>query len=574
MRLDTQRLQTLDQIREFLADSPTARPAAADPGRGLRVSWPRPWNGSTTPAKGRPTRACSARFLVRVAGLSRAQVTRLLRQHRTTGAIADRRGPRRPFPRRYTKADIGLLAEVDALHGTLSGPATRQLCIRALHVFGDHRFEHLAAISNGHLYNLRHSTSYRRRRGTMPATTRPVHIAIGERRRPRPAGQPGYLRVDTVHQGDLDGIKGLYHLNLVGRGHPVPVRRLTRAHRDALPRPRPRSPAPGRSPSPSADSTPTTVRSSSTARVAALLQALHIDEFTKSRPRRSNDNALVESKNGSVIRKHLGYGHIPSRYAERVNAFTQQVLSPYLNFHRPCLFPVEVVDAKGRVRKRYPHANVMTPYEKLKSLPNAADCLKPGTSFDELDAVAAAMSDNDAARALNQARDRLFAAIDPPPEVPRRRAALTRSSVSPAPGPTGCRTDGRGGRRQRGVGSRVTGCPHRSPARGSPLMPPPGCVPCSNRVAAGRPACQRAPRVLRCATALRVTHRPARNSDCSYGPCGPAWTGRPGRPRRLTGRRGRHATPSPRGDPFGGVVMSTPRAPGPLCPEPAVARQS
>ena len=38
----------------------------------------------------------------------------------------------RPFPRRYTKADIGLLAEVDALHGTLSGPATRQLCIRAL----------------------------------------------------------------------------------------------------------------------------------------------------------------------------------------------------------------------------------------------------------------------------------------------------------------------------------------------------------------------------------------------------------------------------------------------------------
>ena len=148
-------------------------------------------------------------------------------------------------------------------------------------------------------------------------------------------------------------------------------------------------------------------------KIAARLQALHIDEFTKSRPRRSNDNALVESKNGSVIRKHLGYGHIPSRYAERVNAFTQQILSPYLNFHRPCLFPVDEVDAKGRVRKRYPHANVMTPYEKLKSLPNAAACLKPGTSFDQLDAVAAAMSDNDAARALNQARDRLFASIDP-----------------------------------------------------------------------------------------------------------------------------------------------------------------
>ena len=148
-------------------------------------------------------------------GLSRAQVTRLLHQHRTTGAIADRRRPRHPFPRRYTKADIGLLAEVDALHGTLSGPATRKLCVRALQLFGDRRFERLAAISNGHLYNLRHSTSYQRRRGTMPAPTRPVHIAIGERRRPQPFGQPGYLRVDSVHQGDLDGIKGLYHLNLV-----------------------------------------------------------------------------------------------------------------------------------------------------------------------------------------------------------------------------------------------------------------------------------------------------------------------------------------------------------------------
>ena len=64
--------------------------------------------------------------------------------------------------------------------------------------------------------------------------------------------------------------------------------------------------------------------------VATLLQALHIDTFTKSRARRSTDNALVESKNGSVVRKHLGYGHIPSRYAERVNTFNQQILSPYL----------------------------------------------------------------------------------------------------------------------------------------------------------------------------------------------------------------------------------------------------
>ena len=146
------------------------------------------------------------RFLSKATGLSRAQVTRLLRQHRTTGAIIDRR---------YTRADIGLLAETDALHGTLSGPATRALCARAWRLFGDGRFKRLARISNGHLYNLRRSTTYARRRGATPQPTRPVQVAIGERRRPQPFGRPGWVRVDTVHQGDLDGIKGLYHLNLV-----------------------------------------------------------------------------------------------------------------------------------------------------------------------------------------------------------------------------------------------------------------------------------------------------------------------------------------------------------------------
>ena len=498
-----------------------------------------------------------------MAGLSRAQVTRLLRQHRTTGAIADRRGPRRPFPRRYTKADIGLLAEVDALHGTLSGPATRRLCIRALHVFGDRRFEHLAAVSNGHLYNLRHSTSYRRRRGTMPVPTRPAHIAIGERRRPRPAGQPGYLRVDTVHQGDLDGIKGLYHLNLVDEVTQFQfVGSLERIETPCL--------------APVLEALlrafPFIVRGFHAdngtefinRKVAALLQALHIDEFTKSRPRRSNDNALVESKNGSVIRKHLGYGHIPSRYAERVNAFTQQVLSPYLNFHRPCLFPVEVVDAKGRVRKRYPHANVMTPYEKLKSLPDAAARLKPGTSFDELDAVAAAMSDNGRGTRPQPG---------PRPPVRRhrprrlkyhgdgRRRPAARCRRRPAHGSPHRRTRGRGRRRRRVAGvSPAARTDRRQEA--APGCRRRVCAPRSNRVAAGRPACQRAPRVLRCATALRVTHRPSRNSDCRYGPCGPAWTGRPGRPRQSHGTPWQDTRPSRRR----GRPVRRPRAPGPLLP--------
>ena len=129
MRLDTQRLQTVDQVREFLAGSrpldlrpETRAEAYAFVAETLeRFDYPR---------RGKADKGLLRRFLVKVAGISRAQVTRLLHQHRTTGAITDRRGPRRPFPRRYTKADIGLLAEVDALHGTLSGPATRKLCDR------------------------------------------------------------------------------------------------------------------------------------------------------------------------------------------------------------------------------------------------------------------------------------------------------------------------------------------------------------------------------------------------------------------------------------------------------------
>ena len=90
-------------------------------------------------------------------------------------------------------------------------------------------------------------------------------------------------------------------------------------------------------------------------RVANLLNKLHIGEFTKGRSRRTNDNALVEGKNAAVVRKYLGYGHIPKGLASAVNAFTQDVLSPFLNYHRPCLYPVDISDAKGRIKKRYPH---------------------------------------------------------------------------------------------------------------------------------------------------------------------------------------------------------------------------
>ena len=145
--------------------------------------------------------------------------------------------------------------------------------------------------------------------------------------------------------------------------------------------------------------------------VAELLDKLLIEEHTKSRSRHSNDNAQAESKNGSIVRKHFGYSHIPQRFAREVNEFCREHLNPYVNFHRPCLFAETITDAKGRQRKRYPYPLMMTPYEKFKSLPEAECFLKPEISFAQLDSLARALSDNEAAQRLNEARSKLFKTI-------------------------------------------------------------------------------------------------------------------------------------------------------------------
>ena len=348
-------------------------------------------------------------FAMKVGGFSRAQLTRLIAQWLDTGQLVDRRGPpTRPFPRRYTPADITALVELDRLHGQLSGPATRKLAERACCVFGDPRYQRLATISVGHLYNLRASASYRKQRGHYQHT-RPVVSVIGERRRPQPDGQPGYLRVDSVHQGDFEGVKGVYVINLVDAVTQFEfvgaVPRISEAFllpllTEAL------AAFPFVLKGFHSDNGSEYINH----RVAAMLDKLHL-EFTKSRPRHCNDNALVESKNASVVRKHLGYTHIPSHHADLVHAFTRDVLTPYLNFHRPCFFPVITTDQQGRQRRRYPLATLNTPYEKLKTIDPQGRCLKPGITFAHLDKIALHVSDSQAAEHLNQSRQKLFNTI-------------------------------------------------------------------------------------------------------------------------------------------------------------------
>lgn len=347
-------------------------------------------------------------YLAKVSGYSRQQLTRLIYQYRHSGCIKRSQRTTNGFRCRYTRVDIALLAELDELHGTLSGPATKKLCERAYGVFGQAQYERLAGISVAHLYNLRKSTLYLRNRYTVTKTC-PRASTIGERRQPQPQGQPGYIRVDTVHQGDLDKRKGVYHINavdevtqfeLISSVEQISEAYLIPALRYLL------------------DAFPFVLRGFHSdngseyinKQVAKLLNKLLI-EFTKSRARQTNDNALVESKNGAVVRKHLGYAHIPQRYAQRLNEFHYQHLNPYINFHRPCFFPLTVTDAKGKQRKTYPYKQMMTPYEKLKSLPKAAGYLKPEVTFAQLDEIAYQINDNEAARQLQQARKQLFQTI-------------------------------------------------------------------------------------------------------------------------------------------------------------------
>jgi hypothetical protein len=71
---------------------------------------------------------------------------------------------------------------------------------------------------------------------------------------------------------------------------------------------------------------------------ARLLDKLLIEQ-TKSRAHHSGDNGLVESKNGAIIRKYIGHGHIDAQYAEAMDHFHRQHLNPYINFHRSCAVP-------------------------------------------------------------------------------------------------------------------------------------------------------------------------------------------------------------------------------------------
>jgi len=346
-------------------------------------------------------------YVEKVTGYSRSQVKRLIGKYRQSGEVKPAEYRRHCFARKYTVAEVALLAMTDELHGWLSGPATKKILEREYKVYGNTQFQNLSGISVSQIYNLRKSKGYRGKRFTH---TKPVVSKIGERVRPDPQGEPGYIRVDTVHQGDREHQKGVYHINAVDEITQweivASVSRITEYDLEPLLEEMLRQ-------------FPFRVRAFHTDNgsefinrtVAKLLNKLLI-RFTKSRPRHPNDNGLVESKNGAVIRKNLGYTYIPQNCAALLNTYHRDYLNPYINFHRPCFFPVVIIDAKGKVRKKYSYETVKTPYEQLKSIDRVESYLKPGVTLDKLDAMANQMSDNKFAERMVKARSKLFKQTD------------------------------------------------------------------------------------------------------------------------------------------------------------------
>jgi hypothetical protein len=120
---------------------------------------------------------------------------------------------------------------------------------------------------------------------------------------------------------------------------------------------------------------------------------------------------LAESKTGTVVRRQVGYAHIPQLFAEQVNAFCANYLNPYVNFHCPCFFPETITDAKGRARERCRYENMKTPFERWKSMSQARQDLTLGMTVERLDAQAARMNGTEVALVLNHARSTLFQSI-------------------------------------------------------------------------------------------------------------------------------------------------------------------
>ncbi|MCX6789178.1 MAG: integrase [Candidatus Gribaldobacteria bacterium] len=344
-------------------------------------------------------------YIAKMTGLSQSQTSRIINKKRKFGKIFLNTSARHRFPKKYSSSDIALLVKTDNSHARLSGPATKTILEREHRIFNKTAYSNVSQISVAHLYNLRATRQYQSHCLTIEKT-QSNKAPIGERKKPEPESRPGFLRVDSVHQGDYGKQKGVYHINItdettqweiVGAVEKISELCFEILLKDLI------------------DQFPFKIINFHSDNgseyinkvVAQLLNKLLIQQ-TKSRARHCNDNALAECKNGAVVRKHMGYVHIPRQFAPAINQFYKQYFNVYLNYHRPCGFATIIKDKKGKEKKAYRQKDYKIPYEKLKSLDNAEQYLRDRLSFKQLDKIAYEMSDNDFAEKMQKAKEELF----------------------------------------------------------------------------------------------------------------------------------------------------------------------
>jgi len=343
------------------------------------------------------------KYLESMTGYSDSQLGKLVKQKKKVGKIFASSTKRHTFPTKYDTSDVARLVETDNDHARLSGPATKKILLREFEIFGNPNYELLSKISVSHIYNLRKKRQYVSKSLTYNPTPT-TSVAIGERKKPNPKGKPGSIRVDSVHQGDLDKIKGVYHINLtdevtqwevVGCVEGISEKFMLPLLEDAI------NQFPFKVFNFHSDNGSEYINR----QVADLLNRLLIKQ-TKSRSRKTNDNALAESKNGSVIRKHMGYIHIPRKHASAINCFYKEFFNTYVNYHRPSGFASDRVDAKGKIKKIY--AKYMMPYEKFLSLENPEQYLREDYTIEMIEKISKEKSDNEYAALMQKEKSKLF----------------------------------------------------------------------------------------------------------------------------------------------------------------------
>lgn len=348
------------------------------------------------------------KYLKYFTGYSKGHLKKLANKWRNGTLTYNPNRNRHKFTKKYYPSDIALLIKTDVAHGCLNARATKKIMEREYSVFKNLIYAKISNISTGHIYNIRNNNrQYNSSDAIYFIGTQKSQTDIGIRRKPSPGGKPGYVRIDTVHQGDLCGNKGVYHINIVDEVTQfeliATVERISEHYLKPIVKLL-------------LELFPFAIvefHSDNGSEyinkwVAELLNKIHV-KLTKSRSRHSNDNALVESKNGSIIRKMYGRNYIDKKWAKEINEFNRSYFNVYLNYHRPCAFAINKTDSKGKIRKVYDQW--MTPYEKLKSLSNAEQYLKPGFNFQELNKIAYGKSDNDFAETMNKEKKKLIRKI-------------------------------------------------------------------------------------------------------------------------------------------------------------------